>query len=180
MNNGSGNDSYTNRSSTSQPGMMGSGRDSSSHGGNGNRQMGGDSSSMNNQSYSNSRDMSPNSRNNGQDMNSNGRMNNGNNNRFSSDRQDLMAQIDESISKIDKQLDSMKNAPANENRNARKSREDGLKNVQDQRRQLTDQAYKVQRSSESDFRQVRRETNRIIDSVDDVMSKMGNDSNANK
>ncbi|RYF71651.1 MAG: hypothetical protein EOO39_13560 [Cytophagaceae bacterium] len=104
------------------------------------------------------------------DMNSGGR--NATNDRFSSDRQDLIEQLDEQIANIDKQMDGMKGDGSNENRSARKAREDAQKDLQDKRRQLTDQVYKVQHTSENDFRQVRRETNRMVDDVSDSLEKM--------
>ena len=104
------------------------------------------------------------------EMNAGGRS--GGSDRFNNDRQDLIEEIDDEISKIDKKMDELKADVPNENRSARKAREDAQKDLQEKRRQLTDQAYKVQRTSESDFRQVRRETNRLVDDVTDSMEKL--------
>ena len=106
------------------------------------------------------------------DMNRQGEQQSRSSERFSADRQDLMGQLDESITAVDKQLERLKADVPNENRSARKTREDAQKDLQEKRRQLIDQAYKVQRVQENDFRQARRETNRLLDDVEDSMEKM--------
>lgn len=60
----------------------------------------------------------------------------------------------------------------NESRKDRQKREDQIKDLEDKRRQLSDSYYKVQRSSEDDFKKVKREANRAVDDIEEALEKM--------
>jgi len=76
------------------------------------------------------------------------------------------------MDKLDEQIDDAKANVKNESRKDRQNREDRVKDLEDKRRQLTDSYYKVQRASDDDLRKVRRETNRIVDDIEEAMEKL--------